>query len=61
VFKKIKQRLKMEIGLFLNSHGYYYLPDLTVGARCGCCGKWVEKAIVEKGWEWSLCGVCSKI
>ena len=29
--------------------GLYELSELTVGGHCGCCGRWVEKAIVEKG------------
>ena len=33
----------------------YDYNELTVGGHCGCCGKWVDKAIVEKGWEWTLC------
>jgi hypothetical protein len=39
-----------------------YLVDirsLTVGGHCGCCGKWVGNAIVDKDWRWTLCDRCA--
>jgi len=46
-----------------NHYGIWYLyevSELAIGGHCGCCGKWVDKAIVEKGWEWTLCDECAK-
>lgn len=42
-------------------HWYLYeMDELTVGGHCGLCGKWVDKAIVMKGWEWTMCEECEK-
>ena len=38
----------------------YDIEDLQVGGRCGCCGHWVDKVIVEKVWAWTLCDKCKK-
>jgi len=37
----------------------YDISDLTIGGNCGCCGKWVDKIIVEKGYEWTICEECA--
>ena len=36
------------------------MNDLTIGGNCGCCGCWVDKAIVTKDWCWTLCKKCEQ-
>jgi len=38
----------------------YTMLYLQVGGHCGLCGKWVEHAIVEREWSWTLCEKCAK-
>lgn len=39
----------------------YDIDDLSVGAHCGCCGKWVDNDIVEKNWKITICDKCLNI
>lgn len=49
----------MKIRKWIKQKFYLYdFEDLAVGGHCGCCGSWVDRAIVEKGWEWTLCDKC---
>jgi len=43
-----------------NRHYLFDIRQLVVGGHCGLCGRWVDKAIVEKGWEWTVCNKCDK-
>ena len=44
----------------IRNRGYLYdIRQLTVGGHCGLCGAWIDKAIVERGWEWSMCDKCA--
>jgi len=57
----IRIRLSLRLKVWAKRHWHLYeLSELTVGGHCGCCGKWVDKAIVEKDWEWTLCDECAK-
>ena len=40
------------------THGFFKIEELCIGAWCGCCGKWIEKELVEKEWPYSLCEDC---
>jgi len=43
-----------------NRWAMFDIRELTVGGHCGCCGAWVDKAIVEKGWKWTLYEKCER-
>jgi len=35
------------------------IPEgLIGGGNCGCCGKWVDDAVVWKNWHFTLCDEC---
>ena len=54
-------RLSLRLKEWAKRHWHLYeVSELAIGGHCGCCGKWVDKAIVEKGWEWTLCNECAK-
>jgi len=36
------------------------IDDLVVGAHCGCCGAWIEDAVVERCPRITLCLRCIK-
>ena len=36
----------------------YDIEDLTIGAHCGCCGKWISGIIAVSAWPWDLCDKC---
>lgn len=38
----------------------YLILELQIGGHCGCCGKWVPDALVERRWSWTLCEKCAK-
>lgn len=46
---------------FLSDRGYYRIEDLQMGGRCGACGAWCSKEIVEKIWPYTVCDKCAGI
>ena len=36
------------------------LSEIQVGGWCGCCGAWIDHALVWMPWPYTICEECKK-